>query len=320
MLWQHRAPGVAPNVRNGEFPWYYEVHPRGEGFLIVNSWEREYGTTSIDFGCAEVLDGKQANRLLLMDGQGACTRSLGIEYVPTGVATSGEDFWISRCLYHGAGVQWPSMQRRDAMNQVLTDVMVNPPPPYLTHVSQSTLLSWGDGKLSRRSESFEPLWSHVLPIFGQENPAELPDGQLGVVGRRSRSEGFTFGTSVIPLGDDFVMVRFSGQGKPLGAVATGIPTREIPGQPRAITTDALGMIVAGGEANSVVALSWTGSKQWERAVKDMVPELCLPKVHSVASHARYGVRVVGLGYVPAVDGTCEETPQSQRIFVMALTR
>jgi hypothetical protein len=324
--WRRRVPGRAPNDLDS-FPWSYEVMPHGAGFFVTNSGERSALGSNIDFGCAEVQGGRQHyDRLLLLDEQGACTRSLGIAYVLNGAASAGGDFWISRGCFGCAGSHWPPLQRLDARGNVVLEKQTDVQPAReLRHASGDTLLGWTDRELSRLSESFDVHWKQMLPIWILAAPVELPDGQLAVMGARLNGQGFSFGRSIVPDGHDLVLLRLSARGEPLGAQGTNVPEPHYADNALAFATDPSGIVVvkvgSGTQVPSILALSWDGATQWTHDLEAWVPGSCLLSVSSMASHPRHGVRVAGvLRGQRTEDGTCRETRERQRSFVVAFSR
>ncbi len=324
--WRRRVPGRAPNDLD-YFPWSYEVMPHGAGFFVINSRERSAWGSNIDFGCTEVQGSRQHyDRLLLIDERGTCTRSLGIEYFINGATSRGDDFWISRGCFGCAGLQWPPLQQLDARgNVVLERKTAVQPARELRPASGDTLLGWGDRELSRLSESFDVHWKQTLPIWILAAPVELPDGQLAVIGARLNGQGFSFGGSIIPDGHDLVLLRLSARGEPLGALGTDVPEPHYADNWLTFATDPAGIVVvktgSGTQVPSVLALSWDGAAQWTRDLEAWAPGSCLLSVSSVASHPRHGVRVAGvLRGQRTEDGTCRETRERQRSFVVAFSR
>jgi hypothetical protein len=323
--WRRRVPGKAPNDDDRYYPWNYAVKPHGAGFLVVNSDEWISWGSNIDFGCAEVLPGG-ADRLLFLDEHGQCTRSLSIESAAVGVATWGSDVWVSRACLRCAGEYWPSMQRFDARGQLVHELPIgraSMPELQLLHEGAGTLLAWNEygTVLTRRAETFDVLWQRPLPILILAPPAVLAGGELAVVGQRVKGQGFSFGQSTLPAGNDLVLLRLSAQGEPLRAVGTGV---QEPRYGDKLATDSTGVVViqgGGTKAASVVALSWEGQTRWTQALEPLVSAGCELSVTSVAAHPLHGVRVAGvLADKQAGTGTCEPLPVHRRSFVVAFTR
>jgi hypothetical protein len=323
--WRRQVPGKAPTDDDRYYPWNYAVKPLGAGFLVVNSDEWNSWGSNIDFGCAEAQVGG-GDRLLFLDGRGQCTRSLSTGDVAVGVTAWGSDVWVSQRCHRCLGTYWPSMKRFNTSGQLVHELPVGRAPMpqlQLLHEGTGTMLSWNEGAtvLSRRAETFDVLWTRTLPIHIVAPPAVLPGGELGVVGQRVQGQGFSFGQSTLPAGDDLVLLRLSAQGEPLRAVGTGIPEPRIGDK---LATDSSGLvIVLDGETKkaSVVALSWKGQTRWMQTLRPQVSEGCELHVTSVASHSLHGVRVAGvLADEQDGPGSCGQPPSHRRTFVVAFSR